>query len=143
MTAPVAGTATARHPAALTVVYDASCEFCRRCRVWLAGQPTWVPVDFLAADDPWLTTAAPGLPVGEELVVLADTGEVWVGTRAFIMCLWATRAHREWSYRLTGPTLEPFARRFFAALSSKRGTISALLSADECADGACARPVRA
>lgn len=147
VTAPSARTGrvrtAARRPAALTVVYDGSCEFCRRCRTWLASQPTWIPLSFVAADDPAAAGALRGLPVGEELVVISDAGEVWVGARAFIMCLWATRAHRHWSYRLTGPALEPLARRFFAAVSSNRGTISALLAADECADGTCASPARA
>ena len=153
MTAPAASTAAARataaraasaRPAALTVVYDASCAFCRRCRAWLAVQPTWCPLSFVAADDPAAAAALRGLPVGQELVVISDTGEVWVGARAFTMCLWATRAYRGWSYRLTGPVLEPLARRFFAAVSSNRGTISALLAGqgDDCTDDTCGAPAR-
>jgi predicted DCC family thiol-disulfide oxidoreductase YuxK len=117
----------------LTVVYDAGCELCRRCRDWLATQPTFVPVRLVPAHD----ASVAGLPVGEELVVLADTGEAWVGPQAFVMCLWATREYRSWSYRLSGPAFAPLARRFFTAVSQRRGTLSALLSGAECADGSC------
>lgn len=119
-------------PGALTVAYDADCELCRRCRDWLARQPTFLPVRLVPADDP----ALPRLPRGE-LVVLADTGEAWAGPQAFLMCLWATREYRSWSYRLSGPAFAPLARRFFTSLSERRGTLSGLLFGPDCADGAC------
>jgi hypothetical protein len=80
---------------------------------------------------PWL---------GQELVVVSDAGDVWAGPAAFLMCLWALDEWREWSHRLSGPALAPFAERFFVALSSRRKTIAALLKPDPCVDGACRVP---
>src|SRR4029453_19298010 len=78
-------------------------------------------------DIPWL---------GDELVVVGDGGEVWVGPAAFLTCLWALEDYREWSYRLAGPAFAPLARRFFLLLSSNRSAIAALLE-HECKDGSC------
>jgi predicted DCC family thiol-disulfide oxidoreductase YuxK len=117
-----------RVPTALTVYYDADCAFCRRCRDWLEGQDTFVEVQLVAANGPAATADLAGLPLGAELVVVGDTGDVWIGPKAFVMCLWATTAYRAWSQHLDGRTLGPLARRFFQAVSSNRETISVLLS---------------
>jgi len=127
----------ARSPRALTVLFDPGCALCQRCRAWMLGQPSYVPLTFVPCtgaearerygDIPWL---------GDELVVVGDGGEVWIGPAAFITCLWALRDWREWSYRLAGPAFAPLAERFFHFLSSKRKGIAALLDHD-CADGQC------
>ena len=101
-------------PTALTVVYDAGCAFCRRCRDWLAAQPTHVPLRFEAAG------GRPG-----ELVVVADDGRAWTGPAAFVMCLWATTAYRPVSYRLRGRAGEAF----FRAVSAERHALGAMLGA--------------
>ena len=53
----------------------------------------------------------------DELVVVADTGEVWSGDTAWLMVLWALVEYRDWSYRLADPLLLPTARSFFARVS--------------------------
>ncbi len=120
-------------PTRITVVYDETCELCRHARRWLEGQRTYVPLDFLPAgaargmqrfaDVPWL---------GEELVVVADDGRVWVGPAAFITAMWTTRKFRAWSYRLSGDTFSTMARHFFHMLTTERGRISALLKPHTC-----------
>ena len=42
-----------------------------------------------------------------EIVVISDTGDVWQGGSAWVMCLWALREYREWSQRLAHPALLP------------------------------------
>ena len=89
----------------LTILYDGACALCVRCRDFLAQSSTFVPLELLSSqsrgarerfgDVPWL---------GEELVVVSDEGDVWVGPAAFLVCLWALREWREWSYRLSGET---------------------------------------
>lgn len=133
--------AAVRSPSRLLVLYDANCAFCQRCRNWLEHESTHVTLDFLAAGSDEARrrfgTAMPWL--GEELVVVSDRGEVWVGPAAFLTCLWATKRYREWSYRLSGKSLAPLAERFFAAVSSRRATIARLVGPqpDRCADGRC------
>lgn len=68
---------------------------------------------------------------GKELVVVNDRNEVWVGPAAFILCLWATVRYREWSYRLSGPTLAPMAEGFFRAVSKRRMRWSAYLAGED------------
>jgi predicted DCC family thiol-disulfide oxidoreductase YuxK len=127
----------ARSPHALTVLFDPSCALCRRCRSWMQGQPAYVPLSFVACtgseararygDIPWL---------GDELIVVGDQGEVWVGPAAFLTCLWALVEWRGWSYRLAGPAFAPLAKWFFRFLSSHRRGIARLFEHD-CADGTC------
>jgi predicted DCC family thiol-disulfide oxidoreductase YuxK len=130
-------TSQPRSPRKLIVLFDPSCALCQRSRAWMLREEAYVDLQFLACsgadararfgDIPWL---------GDELVVVGDTGEVWVGPAAFLTCLWALVRWREWSYRLSGPAFAPVAERFFRALSSKRKGLAALLDHD-CADGAC------
>ena len=123
----------------LTILYDAHCPICVRCREWMEDQPAFVPLRFLACGSreakqrfgavPWLEA---------ELVVVSDQGDVWAGPAAFLMCLWALREWREWSYRLSGPTLAPLAERFFHALSTRRQRLSAWLGWQVCESDTCA-----
>lgn len=122
----------------LTVLFDASCALCLRCRDFLASSDTFVPLELLACQSPEARERYGAVPwLGEELVVASDDGDVWVGASAFLMCLWALRDYREWSYRLGGPTLAPLAERFFVAVSSERAKIARFVGRARCEDGVC------
>jgi predicted DCC family thiol-disulfide oxidoreductase YuxK len=122
----------------LTVVYDAGCPICVRCRQWMAEQAAFVALEFLPSGSrearqrfgqvPWL---------GEELVVVSESGEVWAGPAAFLVCLWALVEWREWSYRLSGPTLAPMAERFFHSISTRRKRLAAWLGWQACESATC------
>ncbi len=119
-------------PAGLTVVYDETCAFCRRCRAWLETEPTYVPMRFLAAGSPEASERWPDLPwLGFDLVVVSDRGEAWIGPAAFLTCLWATRRYRGWSSTLSSPSLAPMAERFFTLVSHQRRRINRLLGPDQ------------
>jgi hypothetical protein len=100
----------------LTVFYDARCGLCSAVRAWLDQQPQLVPLE-----------CRPSTAGGDEVVVQADTGEVWRGDAAWLVVLWALARYRHWSYRLASPGLMPVARRLFAAISGYRGQISCSL----------------
>jgi len=122
----------------LTVLYDAHCPLCLRCRSWMESQPAFVEVDWLACDSPEARARYREVPwLGQELVVVSDEGQVWAGPAAFLVCLWALRDWREWSYRLSGPTLAPMAERFFHAVSTRRRRVAAWLGWQACEDGSC------
>jgi len=122
----------------LTVLYDASCAVCVRCQEFLAGQPAFVELELLASDSREARERYGDVPwLGEELVVASDAGEVWIGPAAFLLCLWALRAYREWSYRLSGDLLAPLAERFFVVLSSNRRRIARLVGPTRCDGDAC------
>jgi hypothetical protein len=63
----------------------------------------------------------------QELAVIADTGEGWLGDRAWITCLWALREYRGWAQKLSTPAMLPLARQAFLALSGNRFALSRLL----------------
>jgi predicted DCC family thiol-disulfide oxidoreductase YuxK len=126
-----------RSPRNLTVLYDPGCALCQRCRAWMLGQATYVSLTFVACtgdearrrygDIPWL---------GDELVVVSERGEVWAGPAAFLTCLWALVAWREWSFRLAAPAFAPLVERFFHTLSSRRRSLARFFD-HECRDGQC------
>ncbi len=129
-------------PARLTVIYDEKCELCRRCRHWLATQPTYVELNFLACGDRRVTELYQDYPFFRtELMVLTDIGQAWIGPEAFLMCLWATRRWRAMSFRMTGTAFAPLAERFFHALSDNRATVSGLLRDHRCDGDSCGASV--
>lgn len=115
--APADGGACTR----LTILYDERCTFCLRCRDWLATQPCLLPVELLAAGSSEARRRYGAMPwLGSELVVADESGRVWVGPPAFLMCLWATARYRGWSYTLSRPGYERQAERFFLYVSKRR-----------------------
>lgn len=110
----------------LWVIYDSKCGFCSRVKDWIAAQPARVPLELLAADSAEAQRRFPQLPAGE-LAVIGDTGEVWLGNRAWLVCLWALRDYRDWAVRLSSPVMMPVARQVFGAISVNRAAISKVL----------------
>jgi predicted DCC family thiol-disulfide oxidoreductase YuxK len=122
----------------ITVLYDASCRVCVRCRAWMEHRRSYVEIEFLPCCSAAARARYGKVPwLGEELVVVGDGGEVWAGPAAFLVCLWALEDFREWSYRLSGPELAPLAEKFFAVVSSQRRWVTSLLEHSNCKDGRC------
>jgi len=125
----------------LTILYDATCALCVRCRDFLAQSHAYLPLELLASQAPAARERYGEVPwLGEELVVASDDGDVWIGPAAFLVCLWALRDYREWSFRLSGDVFAPLAERFFVALSSNRRSIARFFGPVRCEDGACEIP---
>ncbi len=123
----------------LTVVYDEHCALCRRAREWLATQPTYVELELLAAGSPEARRRYGGLPwLGQELVVVNEHDEAWIGPAAFLVAMWSTRRYRSWSYRLSSAAFAPMAERFFHMISARRHRIGAIVGSPGCTY--CARP---
>lgn len=114
----------------LTLFYDARCGLCSELRKWLAAQPAYVGLEFVPYDSPEAARRLPGigkLGADQEIVVMADTGEVWQGAGAWVMCLWALQDYREWSARLAGPGMQGVARKVVHWISQNRIGLSRLL----------------
>lgn len=106
----------------LTVLYDSSCELCRRARAWLESEPTYVDLVFVAADSEQARSDYRALPwLDTELIVVNEEGAAWVGPAAFLMCLWATQRWRSMALQLSSRTLLPLARVFFEHLAAPGG----------------------
>ena len=107
----------------LFVVYDPACGLCSEIRVWLMRQPAYVPLRFVPSGSPEARRRFPMLPEGD-LAVISDAGDMWLDDRAWILCLWALREYRRWSYRFSRPSLLPLAQQAFAVLSRNRSRLS-------------------
>jgi predicted DCC family thiol-disulfide oxidoreductase YuxK len=116
----------------LYVLYDARCGLCSWAKRWLMRQRTLIDLTFIPAGSTVAARLFPGLDRPgerpEELVVVSDEGGVYRNGSAWIMCLFALEAYREWANRLAHPLLRPLARQAFGLLSRQRSRISRWLS---------------
>ncbi len=110
----------------ITIVYDAACGLCTKAVDWIKQQTPLVDVRFVAAESSEARRLFPQLPAGE-LAVVADTGEVWIGDSAWIICLWALHGYRDVAVKLTSPLLVRLAREAFGAVSRNRYALSSML----------------
>jgi predicted DCC family thiol-disulfide oxidoreductase YuxK len=129
-------------PGRLTVLYDGGCPLCRAARHWLAGRAQLVPLEFVEAGSPAARQRFPGLDHARtlaEVTVVADTGAVYAGDSAWLVCLWALDGYRGLALRLASPRLRPLARRVVgAAAAIREGTTGARYG--RACDDACQRP---
>jgi predicted DCC family thiol-disulfide oxidoreductase YuxK len=114
----------------LTIFYDRKCGVCCQVKAWMQNQPAYVPLRFIPFDEPQALAVLPELmsfdPAGQ-IVVMADTGEVYRGAEAWITCLWTLRNWRGWAKRFSRPEWRPLAHRLCALISGKRFKLSQLL----------------
>ncbi|GAA4854943.1 thiol-disulfide oxidoreductase DCC family protein [Kitasatospora terrestris] len=107
----------------LTVLHDPGCLLCRHLTAWLRGQAQLVPLEFVAVNSAEAHRLFPGLDHDAslgEITVVGDTGEVWRGAPAFVVCLWALAEHRPLAHRLSTPAGLPLARAAAFAASKYR-----------------------
>ncbi|MCX4788832.1 MULTISPECIES: thiol-disulfide oxidoreductase DCC family protein [unclassified Streptomyces] len=126
----------------LTVLYDAQCSLCVHLRQWLLKQRQLVPLDLVPAASEEARRRFPGLDhtgTLEEITVIGDGGQIYRGTDAWIVCLWALAEHRPRSHWLTTPAGRPFARATVLAAAKYR-SLTAAPCGDGSGDGACAVP---
>jgi predicted DCC family thiol-disulfide oxidoreductase YuxK len=113
----------------LTVLYDPECGLCRRVREWLIGQPKYVELVFVPINSEEALFRYPRLNhamTQKDVTVIDNDGGVYWGAKAWLMCLWALRQYREWSYRLSSPELLPTARRVVSMISQNRYRLEGL-----------------
>lgn len=114
----------------LTVLYDPRCAFCRQIRSWLLEQPKYVPMDLVAAGSAEARRRFPGLSAEAtlaEVTVVGDDGKVYLGAKAWLMCLWALKRYRGLAMDLSAPELLPLARRAVAWVSRRRFALGAFV----------------
>ncbi|SRR5579864_1953902 len=110
----------------LTLIYDAACGVCTRGKDWISHQDALVRLEFLPLDSDEARARFPGLPTGE-LTAAANTGEMWRGTHAWVVCLWALLDYRSLAHKLANPLLVGLAREAYMAVAGNRYTLSRLL----------------
>ncbi|MFF4101161.1 thiol-disulfide oxidoreductase DCC family protein [Streptomyces sp. NPDC001903] len=118
--------ATARATRHLTVLYDADCPLCVHIRHWLLGQRWLVPLRLIPAGSFAARGKFPQLDHAStlrEITVIGDAGQVWTGTDAFIVCLWALAEHRPKANWLATAAGRPFARAAMYTASAWRQAV--------------------
>ncbi len=128
-------------PGRLTVLYDGGCPLCRAARRWLAGRAQLVPLEFVAAGSVEAKRRYPRLDHARTLsdvTVVADTGAVYEGDAAWLVCLWALDGYRGLALRLATPRLRPLARRMVATAAAVREGTTPARYGQTC-DDTCAR----
>ncbi|MEU0628596.1 DCC1-like thiol-disulfide oxidoreductase family protein [Streptomyces sp. NPDC005989] len=126
----------------LTVLYDARCSLCLHLRQWLMKQRQLVPLDLVPAASAEARRRFPGLDHAgtlDEITVIGDRGQIYRGTSAWIVCLWALAEHRPRAHWLTTPAGRPFARATVLAAAKYRSLTAAPCGQDG-GDGACTVP---
>nr|WP_202501187.1 DCC1-like thiol-disulfide oxidoreductase family protein [Streptomyces sp. SID5785] len=87
-------------------MFDAECPLCTFVRGWLARQPQLVPLDFVPAGSAAARARYPGIDHAAtlgDITVVGDGGQIYRGPSAWIVCMWALRAHRATAHRMTTP----------------------------------------
>ncbi|MCX4730007.1 thiol-disulfide oxidoreductase DCC family protein [Streptomyces sp. NBC_01363] len=126
----------------LTVLYDARCSLCLHLRQWLMKQRQLVPLDLVPAASGEARRRFPGLDHAgtlDEITVIGDRGQIYRGTSAWIVCLWALAEHRPRAHWLTTPAGRPFARATVLAAAKYR-SLTAPPCGEGSGDGACTVP---
>lgn len=116
----------------LTILYDQDCGFCRQCRGWLEVQPALIRLKFVSCHSDEARRRFPGIEAyhpTEQLVLISDNGNVYVGDSAWLMCLYALKHYRAWAKKLSRPLLRPLARQVFEHVSGARATLSCVIGA--------------
>ncbi|MGP4044950.1 thiol-disulfide oxidoreductase DCC family protein [Streptomyces sp. 2A115] len=107
----------------LTVLYDARCSLCVFLRDWLVRQRQLVPLELVPAGSEAARHHFPGLDHAatlDEITVVGDSGQVYRGTAAWIVTLWALAEHRPMAHRLSTPAGARLARGAVLAAAKLR-----------------------
>jgi predicted DCC family thiol-disulfide oxidoreductase YuxK len=117
-------TAILSAPRHMAIVYDGTCNFCIRCAAWISRQQPAIALTLLPSTDPCVRAAYGRIEgFGQELMVVADNGQVWSGPDAFIVAMWCLAAFRHLACNLSGPLAHRSARAFFHSVSQNRSTL--------------------
>jgi predicted DCC family thiol-disulfide oxidoreductase YuxK len=92
----------------LTIIFDGDCVLCRGSVRWLMKRKTHVEIATVPALHAETLAAYGDIPgYGDNMVVVADDGRVWVGPPdAYLVVMWAVRGTRGLSYILAAPILK-------------------------------------
>ncbi|MDW4908468.1 DCC1-like thiol-disulfide oxidoreductase family protein [Streptomyces sp. ADMS] len=108
----------------LTVLYDAGCALCTFVRGWLVRQSQLVPLDLVPAGSEQARGLFPGLDHAatlDDITVVGDGGQVYRGTGAWVVVLWALREYRPLARRFATPAGARLAKGAVLAAARWRG----------------------
>ena len=116
--------------AKLTILYDEECALCVSVAHALRNEPAFVPLSLrpmrAAVFRGDLAELAPLVEQGR-FIVVADTGEIYLDTKARLMILWALKRYRGFCYTLASPSLFWAVDLAFECISRNRHFVSRFL----------------
>ncbi|WP_375256609.1 thiol-disulfide oxidoreductase DCC family protein [Streptomyces sp. PKU-EA00015] len=127
---------------ALTVLYDANCPLCVHLRSWLLRQRQLVPLRAVPAGSVEAQRRYPELDHARtlrEITVIGDSGQIYTGQAAWVVCLWALAEYRSRAHWLATPAGAPFVRVTMLAAAKYREAVGRPGTASPCAEQ-CAVP---
>ena len=115
------------------VLYDGACGVCCRAVARLAWEPSYIQLRFapagsMAAQEKFAEALAG--ESGRQVVVVADTGEVYRGANAWIMVLYALKRWRPLAMRLATPTWRPWVERAIDFIGRHRHQMSGIIGCE-------------
>ena len=105
----------------LTILYDPDCFLCANSRRWMQDQETDFELGFIPLYDPEIRRRYPGFrPSPGELTAIREDGAAYLGSSAWLACLYAVADTRDLALRLSDSGLAFLARTAFRILTEKR-----------------------
>ncbi len=111
----------------IEVYYDGRCGMCCTFHEWVNRQPRAFAVRFAPYQSALAEEWFPGvraLGPEREMIVRTDTGEVYRGAGAWVLCLLSCHRYRWVARCLASPVLLPFAEKVCRALAGRRRALS-------------------
>lgn len=108
---------------AITVLHDPDCPLCAALGSWLMKQRQLVPLDLVAAGSPEARRRFPRLDHDAtlaEITVVGDGGQVYRGSAAWVVTLWALAEYRPLAHRFSTPAGAHLARGAVLAAAKYR-----------------------
>jgi predicted DCC family thiol-disulfide oxidoreductase YuxK len=114
----------------LYVLYDHSCGMCCAAVDRLKREPKYVQLRVLprtsqAAYSRFESLIDPSRP--DEVIAIADTGEVYTGDAAWIMVLYALQTYRPLAMTLSSPMWRPWVGKAITIIGANRQRLSTVL----------------
>ncbi len=111
----------------LEIFYDGRCGMCCTFHEWVNAQERAFGLTFIPYQDPALEHCFPNLAELEpdkQMIVRTDTGELFFGAEAWVLCLLSCKHHQGMARRLGGKVLLPVAIRACHLLATNRKKLS-------------------
>lgn len=111
----------------IEVFYDGRCGMCCSFHEWIHRQERAFKIDFVPYQAERAEEVFPGihtLDPAREMIVRTETGEIYRGAEAWVMCLYSCANHRDLAKRLARPAMLAVAIRVCHLLAANRHGLS-------------------
>ena len=118
----------------ITILYDDRCALCCRFCQWIEKEPALLEIRFLSMHGSETRQRYPSLAAqieDDQFLVVDNLGQVYRGTNARIIILYALARYRSLSFKLARPAWFAIADRIFEFVSARRHVISSWLASSD------------